>query len=378
MTMPDALLTPAIDRPATALPRTLGGALVGGLLIATIEFAATRDTVTDTLHEQFGWLLRLSAHWALAAIPLGIAIGILERRSWLRPVAAPAYAVAVLLGAISGALVLALHGKYVDPAISVTAVGFDMALPDRFLYGLWQLGFWGSVGAILHATNLRQRRGIVALRAGELARLRSERSLSEARLAALHARVEPEFLLSTLQTVERLYATDTAAADRVLDALIEFLREATPLLRQQSSTIGQECRLLQSYARALGAASGTCETVRVELGWHTERTAIPPGTVISLAQWLLGALPTDGTGPALEVRAHPGSVGTVLELSTTMARGVELAGLYELTGRIVPRLRASCGAACSVAVLRDDPDRLTLRLSVIGHQETAHERTAGH
>ena len=197
----------APDAFAQVLRRALTGALVGGLLIATLEFAVTRVSIPALPPEQLAWLARLSVHWVLASLPLGIAVAVLERYSPLPQPSWRGYAVAVLLGAGAGALVLALHGKFVDPAISGTAVGFDMDLLDRFLYGMWQLAFWGSAGAMLHASSLRRRRAAVALHADELQRLRSERRLAEERLSALHAQVEPEFVLSTLSTVERLYET---------------------------------------------------------------------------------------------------------------------------------------------------------------------------
>ncbi|MCE3284335.1 MAG: integral rane sensor signal transduction histidine kinase, partial [Steroidobacteraceae bacterium] len=227
--------------------RNVAGAAIGGLLIATIEFALTRGTVQFDPVEQGLWLVRLSLHWSLAALPLGLAFTWVERRRAGSGPSRLGYVLAVLTGAAVGAVIVALHGKYADPAIAQTAVGLDLPLEDRFLYGLWQLSFWGTVGAFLHAAELQRRRGVLSLQQGELARLHGEMRLADARLAALHAQVEPEFLLATLDTVERLYARDVTAADAVLDALIQFLREATPLLRGGSSTLPQECRLLQLY-----------------------------------------------------------------------------------------------------------------------------------
>jgi len=61
--------------------RNLVGALVGGLLIATVEFAATRAAVDYSVAEQLGWLGRLAVHWGLAALPLGLAFDVAERRA---------------------------------------------------------------------------------------------------------------------------------------------------------------------------------------------------------------------------------------------------------------------------------------------------------
>ena len=206
MTLADFIDTDANSTIDASVARDIFGACVGGLLIAAIEFAVTRGSIEYSVLEQVTWLARLSVHWVLAALPVGVAFWSVERRAAGASPSGLAYAAAVTIGAIAGASVMALHGKFVDPAIARTAVGFDMELTDRFLYGFWQLAFWGSVGAMLHASDLRHRHSAIALRQGELARLRSERRLAEARLAALHAQVEPEFILTTLDTVERLYA----------------------------------------------------------------------------------------------------------------------------------------------------------------------------
>ena len=91
---------------------------------------------------------------------------------------------------------MALHGKYLDTAISRTAVGIDLALPDRFLYGFSQLGFWGTVGAVLHAADQRRRRstGSAARRANRTAarrnsaRRRAPRGAARTSRAAVSAR----------------------------------------------------------------------------------------------------------------------------------------------------------------------------------------------
>lgn len=361
--------------PASAsAARNLVGGCVGGLLIATIEFAVTRVSVQYSVLEQIEWLARLSVHWVLAAVPVGIALWAVERRAHGSRPSVIAYATAVTAGAVVGACVMALHGKLIDPAIARTAVGFDMELPDRFLYGLWQLAFWGSAGATLHASDLRHKRSTAALRQGELARLRSERRLAELQLAALHAQVEPEFVLTTLDTVERLYSRDVAAADRLLDALIQFLREATPLLRRQSSTIDQECRLLLLYLRVLGVASGQVDDVNVAVESSIREMHLPAGILVSLAQQVLGA---PAAGPArIDVRTRRREDGLDLELSAT-ATVVECgAALQDFIGRARDRLRLAQGPQGDITLLHDTPGRLTLRIALVHRQGADHDESA--
>ena len=364
MTLPDTAVAGGQDTARERTVRNLVGALIAGLLIAAVDFAATRASAEYSVPGQLAWLTRLAIHWGLAALPLGVAFDIVERNSASGSPSRLAYAIAVITGASAGALVMAMHGKFIDPAISQIAVGLDLALQDRFLYGLWQLGFWGAVGAVLHSTDNRRRRRVEALRAEEIARLRDEKRLTEARLGALHAQVEPQFLLASLGRIERLYATDAAAADRLLDALIRFLREAIPLLRRQHSTVADEHRLLHEYLGVTGTGASDALIANVDLGSRT--VAMPPGLLLSLAQKVIDAAPE--CEPRFELATtRTGGIVTV-DLSATVDPCVPLHALQEATAQACRRLAMSSGAGGSVTILRGAPGRLTLRIALIDHR----------
>jgi len=373
VTPPEAALPLRRDAPWRTAVRALGGAIVGGLLIAAFEFAATRESIALATLDQIVWLARLAVHWTLAAIPLGIAIVILEHRARGRLPLVRDYAVSVLAGAGAGALVMALHGRFVDSSITDVIVGFDMQLPDRFLYGLWQLVFWGSVGAVLHASSLRLRRGATLFRVRELERLRTERDVAEIRLAALQAQIEPEFVLSSLSEVERLYEADPVKADRVLDALIRFLREATPLLRRQVSTLGEEARLLQAYVLALRAATGSGQALRLDMDVRAVGTPVPAGALLSMAQSLLGAPSAGADEASLEMRAEALGAGSGVSLSITAVTDAAPADLQALVARLAKRLALTCGPRPTINLHHDGSRRFTLHTVLLDQGGSGHE-----
>jgi hypothetical protein len=376
MTPPDFAASPLGDGPARIAARSLAGAIVGGLLIAAIEFALTRESVSLAATEQLIWLARLAVLYTLAAIPLGISIGVLEHRARGRPPLIGGYVIAILTGAGVGALVSALQNRLVDSSFSQDVVGFDMELLDHFLYILWQLIFWGSVGAVLHASSLRQQRVAMLLRARELERLRSERGLSEIRLAALQAQIEPEFVLTSLSEVERLYEEDPGTADRVLDALIRFLREATPLLRRQISTLGAEARLLQAYVLALSAATGDREALLyVDIDQRALAMPVPSGVLLSLAQALLAEPATNSNGRLLDVRAKALGTGSGVDFTFTAAtENAPSADLQALVARVARRLAITCGRSPVIELRHDGSRRLTLCTVLINQGEMGHEQ----
>lgn len=74
-----------------------------------------------------------------------------------------------------------------------------------------------------------------------------ERQLVQARLQVLQAQVEPHFLFNTLGAIDYLIETDSRRASQMQKALITYLRGALPQMRQESSTLGRELRLIRSF-----------------------------------------------------------------------------------------------------------------------------------
>jgi sensor histidine kinase YesM len=74
-----------------------------------------------------------------------------------------------------------------------------------------------------------------------------ERQLVQARLQVLQAQVEPHFLFNTLGAIDYLIETDSRRASQMQKALITYLRGALPQMRQESSTLGRELRLIKSF-----------------------------------------------------------------------------------------------------------------------------------
>ncbi|MBC7619001.1 MAG: histidine kinase [Candidatus Saccharibacteria bacterium] len=78
-----------------------------------------------------------------------------------------------------------------------------------------------------------------------------ERQLVQARLKVLQAQVEPHFLFNTLAAVDYLIETDPPRASIMQKQLITYLRGALPQMREDSSTLGRELRLVRAYLELL-------------------------------------------------------------------------------------------------------------------------------
>jgi LytS/YehU family sensor histidine kinase len=138
------------------------------------------------------------------------------------------------------------------------------------------------------------------LRTAELERLAANREVLATRLAAMQARVEPQFLLGTLSQVEALYDRDPQGGDRMLDALIVYLRTALPQLRSEGSTLDGEARLVVSYLHIVQQRMGSRLTYAVAMGAGLGDNAFPPMLLLPLVD--------DAIRNGLEPLTHGGRI----------------------------------------------------------------------
>ena len=90
-------------------------------------------------------------------------------------------------------------------------------------------------------------RAVRARRERELAVIRLERDLSEARLAQLTAQIEPHFVFNTLNAISNRMHEDVDAADRMISAFAELLRAALAESGSAHVSVGDDALWLERY-----------------------------------------------------------------------------------------------------------------------------------
>ena len=111
-----------------------------------------------------------------------------------------------------------------------------------------------------------------------------ERQLVQARLQVLQAQVEPHFLFNTLSAVDYLIETEPPRASRMQKALITYLRGALPQMRQESSTLGRELRLIRSYLELIKMRIEDRLEVEIAVPEGLESAEFPPMMLQSLVE----------------------------------------------------------------------------------------------
>jgi hypothetical protein len=205
-----------------------------------------------------------------------------------------------------------------------------------------------GMALIVYIARRRELQRLSALAAARRERSRTERSLLEANLAAMQARVEPGFLLDALSRVERLYASDGAAGDAMLQDLARYLRAAIPQMRHPESSLRQELELGRAYVAV--AAGGDAVAFRAELDDPAlGDLRLPPMLVLPLLGHALARERCrTAPGRSLDIRASHDGLALDLELRTSGTAFAPDTIDREALGPVQRRLDALYGAAASL------------------------------
>ena len=113
---------------------------------------------------------------------------------------------------------------------------------------------------------------------------RMSRQVTEAKLAALQAQVEPHFLYNTLASVQALTEVDPAKASAMTGHLIQYLRNALPKMRESVSTVGQELELVRAYLNILQMRMGARLAFEIAMPPELAEAPFPPLMLPSLVE----------------------------------------------------------------------------------------------
>jgi hypothetical protein len=225
-----------------------GYGLLLGAAIAALEFAYFVPLVSEANRLGAAAFATLLMAWCGEGVLLLLTVGLAEW--WLSPREPRAWqlALAVAVGSVAGVILwlsflqFVLRDQFGIP-LPRERIGVSLVWIAGILYHAWMMLFFGGLAVAAYASERRRARMLSALRTAELDRATSQQRLAETRLAALQARVDPDFLIQTLARFERLHTAEPAAADRVLDELIAYLRKALADLRTSASAAPTDVRM---------------------------------------------------------------------------------------------------------------------------------------
>jgi hypothetical protein len=111
-----------------------------------------------------------------------------------------------------------------------------------------------------------------------------EKNVLEARLQVMQAQVEPHFLFNTLANVQHLVETDPAAATRMLDSLIHYLRAALPQMREGATNLGRELDMARAFLEIQRVRMGSRLDFAIDVPEPLKCRSFPPMMLITLVE----------------------------------------------------------------------------------------------
>ena len=197
---------------------------------------------------------------------------------------------------------------------------------------------------------------------------RMSQQVTEAKLQALQAQVEPHFLYNTLASVQALTEVDPERANTLTGHLIMYLRNALPKMRESISTVEQEIELVRSYLNILQMRMGDRLAFEIDVPPHLMKAPFPPLMLPTLVENAIkhGLEPQrEGGKVFIKAEEHDGvlrvsvadtgrgfaeSLGSGVGLANIRER---LAGLFGEKGKLTLEANQPRGVVAAIEVPRD-------------------------
>jgi hypothetical protein len=239
---------------------------------------------------------------------------------------------------VIGPLLLPLIGGEAEwTAADDTALAFGLVLPF-------------SIGTVAYAAWRRERDTQARLQAAEVSRAQQEQQLQSARLLALQARVEPQFLFDALARVREGIAPDAAesgVAERRLGDLIALLRALQPAAGATASTLGREFDLVRAHARTSEAAALQPPRLVLQAAETALRARFAPLVLLPALRALVGDAPQAGW----QVQAVSANDRLHLTIAPRSIDAAAITALQVLDSRVfAERVMAVHGRGAALAV----------------------------
>ena len=232
--------------------------------------------------------------------------------------------------------------------------------PGDFEIGLTTIGTWFVRFALPAAFvvtvaefNRREILSVEAMRRAEADRAALEQETMLARLKTLEAQIEPHFLFNTLANVRRLYETDAAAGETMLERLMRYLVVALPSMRDEFPTLGREAQLIEAYLDLQQVRMGRRLRYSVDIAPALHAIGVPSMMLLTLVENAIkhGLAPLR-EGGRVDVAAVVDGDALRLEIADTgRGFGGDSSGMGTGLANIRARLAAMFGDAAALTLM---------------------------
>jgi hypothetical protein len=148
-----------------------------------------------------------------------------------------------------------------------------------------------TMAVIYYAKGLRTSDALAIAQLG-LSQAQKRRLTEELRTA--QASLDPEFLFATMAEVDRRFSSEPQVAQRLLDALIRYLRAALPPKDEAIGTLGQQATLVRAYLEIDAIRSAGRMQGIIDVPSDLEARLFAPALILPLVALATGSASTTG------------------------------------------------------------------------------------
>ena len=255
---------------------------------------------------------------------------------------------AVLVGAAAATIVRAAETLWLIDGADAWEMDLSSVAPWFVRFGL-PAAFVVTVAEF----NRREILSLEAMRRAEADRAALEQETMLARLKTLEAQIEPHFLFNTLANVRRLYETDAAAGETMLERLMRYLVVALPSMRDELPTLGREAQLIEAYLDLQQVRMGRRLHYSVDIAPALHAIGVPSMMLLTLVENAIkhGLAPLR-EGGRVDVAAVVDGDALQLEVADTgRGFGGDSSGMGTGLANIRARLAAMFGDAAALTLM---------------------------
>ena len=201
------------------------------------------------------------------------------------------------------------------------------------------------------------------------------RQITEAKLQALQAQVEPHFLYNTLANVQALTEVDPAAANAMVGNLIQYLRASLPKMRENASTVEQEVERVEAFLKILKMRMGERLEFAIDVAEDAKSLSFPPLILPTLVENAIkhGLEPLrEGGRIDIAARVEDGRlVVSVRDNGRGLSAGADTIGGGVGLSNIRERLAALFGGSATMTLVENHPRGVVATITLPAAAATA-------
>jgi len=330
-------------------------------------------------------LINILTRWVVlmtgVAFALAFALALLRDISRRGPIRPRDVAVAIVAVAAFGSLVvdpIAVAVNYYQwlwfqlPGKHFVVDGADWLTMLSRMYSLSGEKITTFVGTVILSAvyYFKDSRTSDALAIAQLGLSQAQKRRLTEELRSAQATLEPDFLFATLAEVDRRFDDDPLVAQRLLDALIRYLRAALPAREDSIGTLGQQATLVRAYLEIESIRSSGRLQADVDVPSELESRLFAPALIPPLVAVAAGDVAGGGRDAWIRVGVSLASHRLTVEIrcdgcqpwataqqeATLASLRHRVGALYGSTAELSFATRAPRGSTAKIVI--DDPGSL--------------------